>query len=345
MTHLALLMVGLLTAADRAAPADGSPCTGKEDLLAIKGKWTARSDVGRGPGIPANVAPEVSTRIDRIGQLFRAAYPEPRGMEAAGYRDLDAPQFLENGPYAYSYRSMYLAWSCNTRTHKLQLGGETATWAYAFVNHLTWFVEPQKTLRIEGQPTFLLTKRVGSFRGLPQYEGIHNQSSNTGQTFSRAILVTRPGRSPLKPVTRKQFLEGYLAALDAQLAPMIADIEKSSLDAGRKATLIQQRRDQVSKLKTTASWRLSSMSSGEGEQPAFLTGPNLVQFKDFTPEAQGGRGLVRLERSAVDATVSRVAPQFVVVYWRWQKNVPSENFRAEFERRFDPGALTQLLGH
>ena len=56
-------------------------------------------------------------------------------------------------------------------------------------------------------------------------------------------------------------------------------------------------------------------------------------------------GLVRLDRSAVDATVSRVAPQFAVVYWRWQKNVPSENFRAEFERRFDPGALTQLLGH
>ena len=29
------------------------------------------------------------------------------------------------------------------------------------------------------------------------------------------------------------------------------------------------------------------------------------------------------------------APQFVVVYWRWQRGVPSENFRAEFERRFE----------
>jgi len=33
------------------------------------------------------------------------------------------------------------------------------------------------------------------------------------------------------------------------------------------------------------------------------------------------------------------------VYWRWQKNVPSENFRAEFERRFDSTALEGLLGH
>ena len=108
---------------------------------------------------------------------------------------------------------------------------------------------------------------------------------------------------------------------------------------------MQQRRDQVSKLKATASARLSSMSPGEAEQPAFLTGPNLVQFKEFTPEAQGGRALMRLDRSALDATVPKFAPQFVVVYWRWQKNVPSENFRAEFERRFDPGALAQLLGH
>ena len=345
MTQMALLMVGLLAAADRGPPIVGSPCTGKEDLLALKGKWTVRTDVARGVNIPAGAASEVDTRIDRIGKLFHAAYPEPRGMDAASYRDLDSPQPLENGPFSYSYRSMYLAWSCNTRTHKLQLGGETATWAYAFVNHLTWFVEPQKTLRIQGQPTYLLTKRVGTFRGLPEYEGIHNQSSNTGQTFSRAILVSRTGRSPLKPVTRKQFLEGYLAALDAQGKAMIAEIEKSSVDAGRKDTLVKQRREQLSKLAATATGRLSRMSPSEGEQQAFLTGPNLIQFKDFTAEAQGGRALVRLDRGAIDANLPRFVPQFAVVYWRWQKNAPSENFRAEFERRFDSTALEGLLGH
>jgi hypothetical protein len=345
MTQIALLMVGLLTAADRPPPVVGGPCTGKEDLLAIKGKWTARTDVGRGASIPPGAASEIDTRIDRIGKLFRAAYPEPRGMDVAGYRDLDSPQLPENGPYGYSYRSMYLAWSCNPRTHKFQLGGETATWAYAFVNHLTWFVEPQRTLRVQGEPTFLLTKRVGTFRGLPEYEGIHNQSSNTGQTFSRAILVTRPGRSPLKAVTRKQFLEAYLASLDAQGKAMISEIERASIDAGRKDTLIKQRKEQVTKLAETATGRLSRMSPSEAEQPAVLTGANLVQFKDFTPEAQGGRALVRLDRGALDATLPRFVPQFAVVYWRWQKNVPSENFHTEFEHRFDADALAQLLGH
>jgi hypothetical protein len=101
----------------------------------------------------------------------------------------------------------------------------------------------------------------------------------------------------------------------------------------------------VKKLTETATGRLSRMSPGEGEQPAFLTGPNLVQFKDFTPEAQGGRALVRMDHGALDATLPRFVPQFAVVYWRWQKNVPSENFHTEFERRFDPDALAQLLGH
>jgi len=87
------------------------------------------------------------------------------------------------------------------------------------------------------------------------------------------------------------------------------------------------------------------MSPGEAEQPAYLTAPNLLQFKDFTPEAQGGRALVRLDPSYFDETAPRYAPQFVVVYWRWQKGVASENFRTEFERHFDPNAVAVHLGH
>jgi hypothetical protein len=339
---LTLLMVGLLAGA---TPADGSSCTGREDLLAIHGKWTPRTDVPHGTNIPASVVPEVTARIDRIGQVFRAAYPDPRGLEAASVRDLDAPPLIKNGPFAYSYKAMFFPWSCNTRIHKMQLGAETATWAYGFANHLTWFVQPQKTLQVSGQPTFLLTRRIGSLRGVPEYEGIHNQGSGTGQTFSKAILVTRSGRSPLKGVTRKEFLEAYLAGIEAQVTSMIGEIESSSMDKGKKANAIQQRKDQGAKLEATARGRLGRMSPGEAEQPAYLTAPNLLQFKDFTPEAQGGRALVRLDPSYFDESMPRYAPQFVVVYWRWQKGVASENFRSEFERHFDPSALAAHLGH
>jgi hypothetical protein len=343
MTQIALLLLAALAATGGATPKQGSPCKGNEDLLAIPGKWTTRTDVGRGPAIPANAATEVVTRIDRIGQLFRAAYPEPKGMIAAGYRDLDSPQLIEGGPYPYAYRSLYLGWYCNTNLKKLMLAGETSTWAYAFVNQLTWFAEPQKNLQVQGQSALLLTRRVANLKGVPAYEGIHNQSSNTGPTFSRAILVTRPGRSPLKAVTRKQFLEAYLAGIEAQVEPMLADIERAKLDPARKVTLVEQRRDQMSKLQAAARARLSSLSPQEAEQPAFVTPANVVQFKDFTPESQGGRALVRLDRAYLQASVARYAPQFVVVYWRWQRGVPSENFRTEFERRFDPSLLARLL--
>jgi hypothetical protein len=124
---------------------------------------------------------------------------------------------------------------------------------------------------------------------------------------------------------------------------MIAGIERSGLDAGKKAAFVQQRREQMSKLQETARARLAAISGAEAEQPAFLTPVNLVQFKEFTPESQGGRALVRLDRGYFDAGVPRQVPQFVVVYWRWQKTVPSENFRAEFERGFEPAALGALL--
>jgi hypothetical protein len=287
----------------------------------------------------------VSARIDRIGQLFRAAYHEPRGLVAAGYRDLGGAPPFESGPHAYAYRSLYLGWYCNPHLHKLLLGTETATWAYAFVNQVSWFAEGQKGLTVRGEPTFLLTRRVGDFRGLSMYEGLHNQSSNTGQTFSRTILVSRPGRSPLKSVTRREFLEGYVGGLEAQLAPMIAAIEKSSLAPAKKATLVQERREQIGKLEAPARARLAALAAQESEQPAFLSPASLYQFKDFTPESRGGRALVRLDRTYFDPALPRYAPQFIVVYWRWQRTVPSESFRTEFERRFDPSALAALLDH
>jgi len=342
MSCRAVLAVGLLSAAGvHGAPRDGGPCTGQEDLLAIRGKWTTRADVG-GSGIPAGDRAEVKARLDRIAKLFLSAYPEPRGVEAAWYRALDARPLLRS-QHAYGFQSLYLEWACNPGVHRMLLGDETGTWAYAFVNHLGWFADQQKELTVEGHPTYFLTRRSGEFGGLPAYEGIHTQSSNTGASFSRAILVTRPGSSALLPVTRKEFLEAYLGAVEARIAPLIANIEKSSTDPTRKATAVAQRREQIAHLQQRARVRLASLSPAEAGEPALLTYGDLFDFKDFATEERGGRALVRLDRRYFEAKVPAYVPRFAVVYWRWQRSVPSEAFRAEFERRFDPAALAALL--
>ena len=344
MRRIVPLVVGTLSIAAHAAATKGGPCSGDQDMLSIRGSWTTQPDVpGTTTGRPRSATPQVAARIDKLAQLFRAAYPDPRGMEAAGYRVLGATPEVSPGPYAYDYNSLYKAWYCNTNLHKVLLGAETATWAYAFVNHLGWFAEQPRDFRVEGSPTYLLTKRSGSFKGHPAYEGIHNQSSNTGQTFSRAILVTRGGRSPLKPVTRRQFLEAYLAYSQAQAGPQRAALEKYTQDPTKRAEVLRNFDAQVQKRESAARTRLSSLSPTEASQPAILAQGGVGDFKDFGTEERGGRALMRFDKSYFQPGMPPESPQFVVIYWRWQKSAPSMAFREEFEQRFDAAGVQALL--
>ncbi len=342
MTQIGLLVV--LSLVVQAAP-DAPPCTGTEDLLAIRGKWATHGDVPgpAGSGRSSKARNEVASRIDRLAQLFRAAYPEPRGMEAFWYRTLSAAPLVANGPWAYSLNSLYKAWDCNQHRHQLYLGDETATWAYAFVNHLGWFADSPKDFRVGGQPLLVLTKRSGVFKGVPAYQGIHNQTSNTGQRFSRTILVTRPGRSPFAAVTRKEFLEGYLAWAEARSTTQRSGLEKSGLDPARNADALRRFDDMQAKQQAPMRAKLSTMAPGDAAQPAFLGPEGVFGFKDFSSEERGGRALVRVDPGYLDRNLAPDVPQFVVIYWQWEKNVPSEAFREEFERRFDPSAVAGLL--
>ena len=343
MTQIAplLAVLSLLVQAAPKAP----PCTATDDLLAIRGSWTTHGDVpgSGGSGRSRNANNEVAARIDRLAQLFRAAYPEPRGMEALWYRTLSATPLVANGPWAYSLDSLYKAWFCNRNPQQLLLGDETATWAYAFVNHLGWFADSPKDFRVGGQPVLVLTRRSGDFKGLPAYQGIHNQTSNTGQRFSRTILVTRPGRSPFAAVTRKEFLEGYLAWAEARSSTQRSGLEKSALDPARKADALRRFDDWQAKQQAPVRAKLSAMAPGDAAQPAFLGPEGVFGFKDFSTEERGGRALVRVDPGYINRKLAPHVPQFVVVYWQWEKNVPSEAFREEFERRFDPSAVAGLL--
>ena len=329
------------------AETQGPPCTGTEDLLAIRGNWTTHADVpgSGGSGRSRNATHQVASRIDRLAQIFKAAYPEPRGIEAIWYRSLSATPLVAGGPWAYSLNSLYKAWYCNQHLHQQLLGGETGTWAYAFVNHLAWFADSPRDFEVGGRPVLVLTRRSGDFKGLPAYQGIHNQDSNTGRRFSRTILVTRPGRSPLVPVTRKQFLEGYLAWAEAQSAKFRAGMEKSTLDPARKAETLRRFDDMQAKQEAPARAKLSAMPPGDAAEPAIVGPDGVFGFKDFSTDERGGRALVQVDPAYVDRKLAPQAPQFVVVYWSWEKNVPSEAFHDEFERGLDPSAVAALLDH
>jgi len=106
-----------------------------QTLLNIKGSWKKRTDANMG-----NNQAQAANHIDAISKLFQTAYSEPKGMEAAWYRTMGGDPLINNGPVPYQFNSLYLGWYCDNYKHKVVLGDETGTWAYAFVNCFNWFM-------------------------------------------------------------------------------------------------------------------------------------------------------------------------------------------------------------
>lgn len=108
------------------------------------------------------------------------------------------------------------------------MGGETGTWFYVWVNKFSWFVQHVDYFTIKQQPVYLLTPKLGEIRGYPLYKGIHNENSNTGIKYSRAIIITREGQSPYVAVTKKQYLRAFLNYNEKKLPEELASIEKNT---------------------------------------------------------------------------------------------------------------------
>jgi hypothetical protein len=297
-----------------------------------------RDENGRSP-IPASELEQVSQRIARFDRLFRTAYPQPKGIQAESYWN-----FRGSGkPYPYALNSLYKAWYCNDNVDRLMVGDETPTWAYVFVNHLNWFASFQKDFQVEGRPVYLLTARSGELKGRPAHAGIGNRNSNTGQTFSRAVLISRPGHSPVRPVPRRAFLEAFLARAEARHQTDLGFIARSSVEPARKAEVLRRTEAAYESDVAPAREKLRTLSPEEAAEPAFLGPLGIFGFKEFASAQKGGQELVYLDPKYFDRRLPAYVPQFVVVYWSWQNNPPSQNFRTEFERNIDLDAIAAML--
>lgn len=99
---------------------------------------------------------------------------------------------------------------------------------------------------------------------------------------------------------------------------------------------------------------LANSPEQELEQPAILDFNNLLFFKKFSTyeesrgqsvlhSGEGGRLLVRLNPDYFDSKLPRYVPQFLIVYWRWYKDKPGENFKNQLEANFNFGALKEMI--
>jgi hypothetical protein len=92
-----------------------------------------------------------------------------------------------------------------------------------------------------------------------------------------------------------------------------------------------------------ARYLLADSLNPELAEPAILDFNNLLEFKEFSTLEKGGRELVRLNPDYFDITLPKYVPQFLIVYWRWNKNKPAENFKDQLEANFNFNALKEMI--
>lgn len=359
------------------------PACSDEAIMHTKGTWKKKSGAGTMPnsGYPNDQLQQINSRIDKMEKLLQAAYPEPMGIEAGWYPTIGGGALVKDGSVPYGLQSLFLVYYCNS--NKIDLGDETGTWFYVWANQFNWFAEYIKNYTIQQQPVYLLTQQLGQFKGYPVYGGVHSSGLPGTRISSNTIMITRPGQSPYLPVTRKQFLNAFLndnegvfqktlLALQKNI-PVKTDEEEEAYKKNQLAIIErvttaskigeakdnflqhyitdkQRKEDNIAKIKKAhaeeikpAQDFLANSPEQELKQAAMVNFTNLLAFKEFSAAEKGGRQLVRVNPDYFDGKLPRYVPQFLIVYWRWDKEKPAENFKKQVEDQFNFNALQAII--
>ena len=354
------------------------PCN-DDIIMNTQGVWKKTIDANMKAGNQS----QVINRIDQMKKLLQAAYPEPKGLEARWYRSMNNNPLIANGPIPYQLNSLFLAYFCNTNTNNtIEAGEETGTWFYVWANHFNWFVQRVEYFTVKQQPVYLLTPKTGEINGYPIYKGIHNENSNTGIKYSRAIIITRDGQSPYIPVSKKQYLKAFLMYNEKKLPEELTSIEKNTpvktdqeeeaykkiqvekidnstipnkvkakdyflkgyvTDKQRKEKWMADTKKRYETEMKPAQDQLANSTEEELQQPAVIKSLDITSFKGFSTEAEGGQQLVRLNPAYLDSKLPKYVPQFLIVYWRWDKGKVEENFKNQLEANFNFNALKEMI--
>ena len=319
------------------------PCN-DEVSMNTKGSWKKLNDASAFPdeGFPKSQFSQANNRIDKMQKLLEATYPEPKGMEAGWYRSISGHPTVKAGPFPYALQSLFLAYHCSyenkIESENETRKGETGTWLFAWANQLHgWFAEFVKYYVIQKQPVYLLQKKIGALNGYPLYEGNYNR---TGERYSRAIILTRSGQSIYLPVTQKQFLKAFLNYNQKRFSKSLDAEEKRII---KNETWIVNMKKQFEEDMKPARMLLADSLKPEMGQPAILDFDNLLEFKEFSTEAKGGRQLVRLNPDYFDMSLPKYVPQLLIVHWSWDDKKPANEWRTRTEKNFDFDALKTMI--
>lgn len=351
-----------------------------EIIMAVKGKWAKRPDAT----MQANNQAQVVSRIDKMQQIVQAAYPEPKGTEANWYRSMGGYySSLDKNLVAYNLNTMFYTWYCNIHVKKLLLGTEASNSLNIWVNKFQWFATIQNDFFIESQPVYLLTKKMGNVNGFLLFAGNENGTSNTGASFSKTILISRPGQLPYTSVSRKKYLLTFLknkAVAQKVVTEGILkrklrnDVEEEAYKnqqlekeinkpgnelAKEKATTnflrgytTEKQRQQKDLEKTEEVYQknikaaadyLKNTAVDELEKPAFVQNTSYSYSFIKFASESEGQMLVQVNNNYFNTRLPPYVPQFLIVYWNWNTEKPSVDFANHIENNLNLIALQALL--
>ena len=316
------------------------PCN-DDVIMNIKGGWKKSTDF--------HIDPRVISRIDKIQQLLQATVPQPKGMEAKWYRS--GPEYPEKkGPVYFEMRAKFFSYYCDKNaSNKISLDEGNADFD-VWANYLDPLGEKNDKFLIQNSPVYLLQKQSRDFKGFPLYEDVFiDQAVNSG---SRMLIITRPGQLPYTPVTKKQYLQAFLAEQDKvnqmfvdynNKLPVLSDAEEEAykqkeLDRIEKngdpvvgkerakkyflqnyITSKQKKENEIKERKRiydenckAAKDFLATASEAELAKPVYLKDYFYDYFRSFSNEKEG-RELVILNPGYFNPKLPDYVPQFMVV--------------------------------
>jgi len=333
-----------------------SPCA--DSLMKVEGTWQKRANANMKTGsISASGLHELFETTGKILQQLQLAYPKLRGMDAFSYQSMSVDLPIKSPVYAYELNVLFPTYYCNTNMHRLMRGTESATWFFAWVNQLHGFARKNDNFLVRSSPVYLLTPVTGSLNGLTIYAGNDNRQSATGTTFSTAVLISRKNQSPFTPVSRKEYLKAFLIAKENTRHMLTGAITTMSLSTEAQQTAnknyktpAQKRTEELDNYEKVYQQQIKAATnllntSAEADLllPAYFSNYQYENdFNGFAP-ANKGMQMVILNDSYFNPKLSKAIPQFIILYWQWEKNDASQKFNDQIVNHFDFGAVSQII--
>jgi hypothetical protein len=143
------------------------------------------------------------------------------------------------------------------------------------------------------------------------------------QQLEKAVLAAGTDEK-LREKARTNFLRGYTTAKQRQQA----DIARSE-EVYRKD--IQ-----------AATAYLANTTAEELDKPAYLRSGYVGYFREFAKPSEGGM-MVQVNESYFNNKLPAHVPQFIIAYWRWNKEKPSLDYASHIENNFNFKALQEML--